>query len=314
MFNERMINILENIKVPNTYWANRSKEYKYWFRSLLQKIDSALVFRGLPDNWSQDFFLLCLWYFGHVAVFQSERFGDPESNNTCFQPCTLSGFDFYYQPTKALVSNPLYQKELEIHKNCEILKLTPDFMGCWDIIDHYATELAELTKGINVGLINAKMPLVLTASNAAQAETLKKVYDKVQLGESLVVWKDINDQFNEIIPRKDPFETWNNDFKQTYVVTNLLEDMQTILDNFYMEIGLPVTQVDKKAHMLNAEADMQQMQSQARIMCWVTTLRESFKLINETFGLNLEVEYERENNASGDGEFSEQYGRSESFS
>lgn len=301
MLSERMINILESIKVPNTYWDKRSYEYKYYFRSLLQKIDSALLFKGLPDDWSQDFFLICLWAFGYVAVFETERFGD-EKTGVAFQPCTLSGFDFYYQPTKALVTNPLYQKQLTIHKDCEILKLTPDFMGVFDIIDHYASQLAEITKGIDVGLINAKMPLILTASNAAQAETLKKVYDKVQAGESLVVWKDLTDQFDEVIPRKDPFETWNQDFKQTYVVTNLLADMRTILDDFYTEIGIPVSVVDKKSHMLDAEADFQQSQSQARISCWVATLKESFKLINERFGLNLEVDYARTDDSNRDGE------------
>lgn len=300
MLSERMINILESIKVPNTYWDKKSYEYKYFFRSLLQKIDSALLFKNLPEGWSQDFFLLCLWAWGYVAIFETQRWG------VTFQPCTLSGYDFYYQPTKALIANPLYQKELEIHKDCEILKLTPDFMGVFDIIDHYASQLAEATKGIDIGLINAKMPMVLTASNAAQAETLKKVYDKVQAGESLVVWKDIEDKFNEVIPRKDPFEAWNNDFKQTYVVTNLLEDMHTILDDFYTEIGIPVSVVDKKSHMLNAEADFQQNQSQARISCWVATLNESFKLINERFGLNLEVEYARKDDIDRDGEYPEQ--------
>lgn len=306
MLSERMINILESIKVPNTYWDKRSYEYKYFFRSLLQKIDSALIFKNLPEGWSQDFFLLCLWAWGYVAIFESARFGDEESGNVVFQPCTLSGYDFYYQPTKALIANPLYQKELEIHKDCEILKLTPDFMGVFDIIDHYASQLAEATKGIDIGLINAKFPMVMTASNAAQAETLKKVYDKVQAGESLVVWKDIEDKFNEVIPRKDPFNVWNNDFKQTYVVTNLLEDMHTILDDFYTEIGIPVSVVDKKSHMLNAEADFQQNQSQARISCWVATLNESFKLINERFGLNLEVEYARKDDIDRDGEYPEQ--------
>lgn len=285
MFDERYIELLENMKVPNTYWTNRTKEYRYWFRSLLQKMDSALVFGGLPDNWSQDFFLFCLWALGYVTVFDTERWG------VSFQPCTLSGFDFYYQPTKVLVSNPLYTKQLEVHKDCEILKLTPDFRGVFDIVDHYATQLAEATKGINVGLINAKLPLVMTASNAAQAETLKKVYDKVQAGESLVVWKDLSDQFSEVIPRKEPFEVWNQDFKQTYLVSNLLADLQTILDSFYMEIGLPVSTVDKKAHMLNAEADFNEAQSQARIACWVQTLNESFELINEHFGLNLTVDF-----------------------
>lgn len=303
MFTEREINIMESIKVPNTYWKGKSREYQFFFRSLLQKIDSALIFKGLPKDWSQDFFLLCLWALGYVAVFKSERFGDKETG-MAFQPCTLSGFDFYYQPTIAKIANPKYQADLEIHKKCEILKLTPDFFGIFDIIDHWATQLAECSKGIYMGLINAKMPMVLSANNASQAETLKKIYDKVQNGDPLVVWKDQTQQFGEVIPRKDPFEVWNQDFKQTYVVTNLLDDMQKILDQFYTEIGLPVA-IEKSAHALDQEADFQAAQSQARIACWVATLNESFKQIEATFGLHLEVEYAREDNVSGTGESSE---------
>lgn len=292
MFDERMINILENMSVPSTYWNLRSQQYQYWFRSLLQKIDSCLVFNNLPKDWSQDFFLLCLWARGYVAVFESARFGDKETG-IAFQPCTLGGpLDFYYQPTKAIVSNPLYQKELTIHQDCEILKLTPDFNGCWDIIDHYSTQLAELTKGINVGLINAKMPVIITADSLAESEKLKKVYDKVQAGESLVVWKEDTNHFDkEIIPRSNPFEdAFLNDFQKTYIVGELLENMQTIMDQFYMEIGLPVRNFDGKAHMLNAEADMSDAQAQSRVSCWVNTLNESLELINNHFGTSMEVE------------------------
>lgn len=312
MFDERMINILESMTVPSTYYNLKSQQYQYWFRSLLQKIDSCLEFKNLPKDWSQDFFLLCLWARGYVAVFESQRFGDRETG-IAFQPCTLSGFDFYYQPTKAIVSNPLYQKEFEIHKNCEILKLTPDFNGCWDIIDHYATQLAELTKGINVGLINAKMPVIITADSLAESEKLKKVYDKVQAGESLVVWKEDTNHFDkEIIPRSNPFEdAFLNDFQKTYIVGELLENMQTIMDQFYMEIGLPVSNSDKKAHMLNAEANMSDAQAQSRVSCWVNTLNESLELINNHFGTNMEVEkYEPEQNYSmDDGTDAQQYGR-----
>lgn len=292
MFDERMINILESMSVPSTYYNLKSQQYQYWFRSLLQKIDSCLEFKNLPKDWSQDFFLLCLWARGYVAVFESARFGDKETG-IAFQPCTLGGpLDFYYNPTKAIVSNPLYQKELTIHQDCEILKLTPDFNGCWDIIDHYATQLAELTKGINVGLINAKMPVVITADSLAESEKLKKVYDKVQAGESLVVWKEDTNHFDkEIIPRSNPFEdAFLNDFQKTYIVGELLENLETIMDEFYMEIGLPVRNFDGKAHMLNAEADMSSAQAQSRVSCWVNTLNESLELINNHFGTSMEVE------------------------
>ena len=308
MFDERQISILQNMCVPSTYWNKKSQQYQYWFRSLLQKIDSCLEFSNLPKDWSQDFFLLCLWARGYVAVFESQRFGDKETG-IAFQPCTLSGYDFYYQPTKAIVSNPLYQKEMEIHKDCEILKLTPDFNGVWDIIDHYATQLAEATKGVNVGLINAKVPMVVTADSLAESEKLKKVYDKVQAGESLIVWKEDTNHFDaEVMPRKNPFDdAFLNDYKQTYVVTDLLADMQTIIDSFYMEIGLPVRTYDGKAHMLNAEADMQNNQAQARVSCWVNTLTESFDLINTHYGTNLEVKANEQQNYSVDNGEDAQY-------
>lgn len=298
MFSQRFIETLGRIGVPSTYWDKKTWEYQYWFRSLLQKIDSAIVFENLPEDWPQDFFLLCLWYFGYVGLFQSARFGKEENNNVVFQFGTLSGYDFYYQPTKFLVSNPQFTKEFKIHDDCEILKLTPDFLGCWDVLDFYAQQLAEASKGIKMGLINAKFPMILTASNQAQSETLKKVYDKVQAGESLVVWKDLTKQVeDEIIPSKDPFTAWNADYKSTYIVNNLLEDMQTILNSFYMEIGLPTILNDKKAHTLDAEADFQSAQAQARLSCWITTLNESLDIINERFGLNISVKkYEEVNN------------------
>lgn len=295
MFDERYISILESMKIPNTYWKDRSYEYRYWFRSLLQKIDSSLIFKGLPKEWSQDFFLMCLWWLGFVGVFRSERFGDLETK-MAFQPGWPSGFDFYYQPTKFMVSNPRLTKDFTVGQDIEILKLTPDFCGIIDIVDFYATKLAELSKGIDMGLINAKMPLIMTANSQAQSSALKAVYDKVQAGETLVIWKDQTDHFDEVIPRKDPWETWTNDFKSTYIVSELLENLKTILDSFYTEIGLPVA-IEKKSHALDQEADFMAAQSQARIACWVQTLNESFKKIESHFGLRLEVEYARDEQA-----------------
>lgn len=311
MFTEQQINILESVKVPNTYWDKKSYEYKYWWRSLYQKVTSSIVFNNLPDGWNKDFFLWNVFLLGYTCVVNTERFG------LIFQPCTVSGFDIYYQPVKALISNPLYNREVILHKNAEIIKLEPDCFVKWgalDIIDFYAQKLAECTKGIDVGIINAKFPLVMTASNQSQSETLKKVYDKVQAGEPLVVWKDLTQQFDEVIPRKDPFEVWNNDYKQTYIVDRLLQDMQTILDQFYMEIGLPVTIADRKAHMLNAEAFMQNGQAHARLTCWLNTLEESIDLVNKMFGTNISVEkyeaegdgidYERQSDISRNGKLS----------
>lgn len=298
LLNEKNINILESIHVPNTYWKNRSVEYQYFFRSLLQKIDSSIIFDNMPKGWNDDFFHLCLWCLGYVVVFKSNRkdLGRFGSDGVLFQPCTLNGYDFYYQPTEAIVANPTFEKTFKLGGDAELIKLTPDFWGVLDIIDYYASKLAEISKGIDIGIINAKLPMILSASSDAQAETLKKVYDKVQAGESLVIWKDIVDS-EEIIPRKDPFESWCNDYQKTYVVHNLLEDMQMILNSFYTEIGLPVA-IEKKERLVTSEADFASAQSQARVSCWIETLKESLALVNKMFNTTItaEVAYKLDEN------------------
>lgn len=296
--------MLDTLMVPDTYRKKFTLEYMYWFRSLLQKIDSAIVFKGIPESWDNDFFMLCLWVRGYVAVFDSARYG------ISFQPCTVGGpFDFYYQPTIAQVTNPYYSKRLVIGKDCEMLKIVPDAYwrgGVLDIIDYYATKLAEISKGVDVGLINAKMPVIIAAQNDAQQKMVKKIYDKVQQGESLVVYYD-SASSDEIIPSKEPFESWTNEYQKTYIVPQLLEDMQSLLNSFYEEIGIPVADTEeKRAHLLQSEVDFTAAQSQARISCWVETINECLRKINEHFGLNMEVVYaKRESDTEGDGEMDE---------
>lgn len=292
LFSPQQESLLESLKVPNTYWDKTTKEYRYWFRSLLQKVDSCLVFEGIPETWPKEFFLWSLWAFGFVGVFKTERFG------VTFNPVTISGFDFYYEPTHCLVSNPLYTKQLKIHKDAELIRLTPDYLGIFDIINFYAKKLAELSKGIDMGIINTKLPMIMTAANQAQAKTLKKVYDKVQSGETLVVYDDI-ENLDEVIPMKDPFTTWMQDFKQTYIVTELLENLNSVLDDFYTEIGLPVS-LDKKSHVLDSEAGFQRLQSQARLSCWLDNLTQSINLVNKKFNLNISVSEKLEEGSGHD--------------
>ena len=318
-FSENTVDLLNGMQIPSTYYKEKSIAYRYWFRSLIHKIDSSIVFTNLPKGWSNDFFMFCLWCKGFVLVFKTDRkdlqqFGE---NGIVFNPCTLGGYDFYYQPTYAIVANPHMPTKFEYKFEFEgkdkekaaLLKLTPDFLGVLDIIDYYASKLAELSKGIDMSIINSKFGLIASASNEAQAATLKSVMDELQKGNPLVVYKDQLKESDEIMPRKEPFEIWIQELKKNYILTEQLQDMQTILNSFYTEIGLPVA-IEKKERMITSEMDVASAQSQARIACWVETLRESLEIINEKFNLNIEVSYAREINDSGNrtGAESENYG------
>lgn len=290
---ENFSSFFEACKLPNT-WNDKSYEYRYWFRSLLQKVDSSIKFKNLPEEWPNDFFMFCLWSLGWVACFKSERFGDTKTQ-LAFNPCTVNGFrSFYYTPTECTVSNPLYTKTFKLHENAELIKLTPDAycggFGLFDTIDFFADKLAECSKGIKMGLINAKMPVIIGSSNEAQAQKVKAIYDKIQCGETLIVYGDKADASDEIIPSATPFDAWLNDFSHTYIVDKLIQDMRELLNCFYQEVGLPVADsTSKKSHLLQDEVDLTAAQNHARVQCWVNTLNESFANIERTFQYRMEA-------------------------
>lgn len=289
---------LEACKLPNT-WSDKSYEYRYWFRSLLQKVDSAIVIDNLPEEWPQDFFSFVLWSLGWMAVFKSERFGDTKTQ-LAFNPCTVNGFNsFYYTPTECTVSNPLYHKTFTLHKDAELIKLTPDAycggFGLFDVIDFYADKLAECSKGIKMGLINAKMPVIIGSNNESQAQKVKAIYDKIQCGETLIVYGEKQDVGDEVIPSASPFDAWLNDFNHTYIVDKLIQDMKELLNCFYQEVGLPVADTTaKKSHLLQDEVSLTAAQNHARVQCWVNTLNESFANIERLFHHRMEASINEE--------------------
>lgn len=263
---------------PSMVKSYNNRTFGFWERSLFQRACSVLEFE-LPEEWSgsiRDFFYYCLFKYGFLTISQNDEYG------YFFQPCTLKGVNFYYQPTSVLISNPAYEAELEIGSECELLKLTPDYMGIWDIITYYAEKLSVLDNAINMSLINNKFAFLLGARNKTAAEALKKMLDKVNKGEPAVIYdmKLLNDPTDKDIP----FQEWRrDDLKASYLTTDQLKDFQTILNNFDTEIGIPTIPYEKKERMVTTEAESRIIDSTSRSVVWFDTLESSIEAIKELY-------------------------------
>lgn len=280
--NYEQINLAAGTYNPSQVKSFNNKTFSFWERSLFQRACSVLQFE-LPDTWQgpvKDFFYYCLFKFGYVAVFKTDEFG------TVFQPCTLNGYNFYYQPTEALISNPLYSERLTIGENCEIIKLCPDYFGIWDVISYYAEKLSTLDNAINMSLINNKFAFMIGARNKTAGEALKKMLDKVNRGEPAVIYdmKLLNDP-------QDKAEPWQylerKNLKESYLTTDQLMDFQTLLNNFDTEIGIPVLPYQKKERMVTSEAESKIIDATSRSVVWFDTVSSCLEIVNKHFGLNL---------------------------
>lgn len=290
--NYSQINVHAGCYNPSMVKSYNNKTFAYWERSLFQRAASSIILENLPDTWEgarKDFLFYSLFKFGFVGVANDEKYG------LFFQPGTLSGFDFYYQPTTFKLSNPALSKDYTIGEDCELMKLTPDYLGIWDIISYYAEKLSVLDNAINISLINNKFAFFMGARNKSAAEAIKKMLDKINKGEPAIVYdtKLLNDP-------TDKAEPWQflerNNLKQSYLTTDQLRDFQTILNNFDTEIGIPTIPYEKKERMTEYESNSRKFDATSRATIWVDTLNSSLNLVNEHYNLNMsaKLRYEEE--------------------
>ena len=302
------LNSLAGHYSPSMVKAYNNATYAYWERSLFQRACSRIK-TTLPDNWEgnrRDFLLYCLLKCGFVFVSYNDKVGH------WFNPGTLYGIDFYYQPTEFTLANPkaaeflgvLRDYRFKLHQEGELLKFMPDYRGIFDIISYYAEKLSALDNAINMSIVNSKFSFILAAKNKATAEALKKVLDKINKGEPAVfvdkvLMNDPNDQ-------ETPWQLLElQKLKENYITDQQLIDFQTILNSFDAEIGINTVPYQKAERFVSAEANSRQNDSQARIMCAIECLKSSIKDIKKLYpdiklDFNLREEAQPDVNSEND--------------
>ena len=251
----------------------------YYQRYLLQKAMSVFEW-DLPENWTKyrgkDYFLYCLYCFGFVAVVNTDKFG------VIPQGCTLGGYGVFYEPKWAVIANPLLRGVLRptIGKQCELIKLQPDYGGIMDIVYQYAEQMALASQAVSVNLINSKFAFLFGADNNASAQSLKKMYEEITSGQPAVV-------ADKKLLRNDGTPAWQlfvQNLKQQYIASDILSDMKKIEAEFDTRIGIPNANTDKRERLITDEVNSNNAGTNALASQWKTSLDDSIERVNNLFG------------------------------
>ena len=253
---------------------------RYYMRALYQRVLSGADFK-LPKRWGigKRYFKNVLFSMGYIGVIDAPEYG------IIPQICTCNTLGVFLQPTKMIVTQPLVNFEGTIGENCEVIHLTGDWRGIWDIIEHYAIRLSTAITSVDVSLVNSRVSLLAAAKNKTAANTLKYLYEQISAGEPFSVYdKALKD---DGLTESDPIWTYSQNVKDNYITDKLLADMDTILRQFDNEVGI-LAGTMKKERMLDAEIAANNDDANARATTWFNNLSESFDLVNELFpDLNL---------------------------
>lgn len=283
-------NVLQSAFLPSVKGLNNTTAF-YYRKYLLQKLLSAFKWT-IPELWNRDYFLYVLFGYGYIAIIDS----GVENYGIIPQRCGIYGYNLFYMPTKVRIHNPLLPNinELTIDQDCTVLRVNPNFSSVLDIVDFYAVKLAMIAGDVESNLINSKLSYLFVAGNQTSATSFKKLYDKISQGEpAVIVDKNLLSEDG-----KKPWELFQQDLSQNYIVSDLLEDMRKLENDFCTKIGIPVTNSEKKERLSTVEVTRNDVETESLIDTWYQRLSDEVAKTNDLFpGLNLKVE-KRWNNES----------------
>lgn len=262
---------------PSTVHCRNTALHQFFARYLMQQALSPFKF-NLPKLWARNYFLYVLYCWGYIAVTRTDKYG------LICQACGLRGYDINYQPTHAVITNPLLSGILEprIGTQCSLIKLQPDYGGVMDIVSFYADMLALCAEAAGVSLVNSKLAYVLAASNKQEAESLKRMYDQIQSGNPAVaVDKQLLDTNGN-----PSWSLYDRDVKQSYIASDILRDMRQLMIMFFNDIGIPNTNDTKRERMLVDEVNANNYETRSKCEIWLEEIRRGMAETRELFGLS----------------------------
>ena len=267
---------------PGTIHCHDNQLRMFFQRYFLQKALSVYKWK-LPETWEENYFLYTLFLMGYIAIVKTDKFG------VIPQGCGLYGYNVMYQPTHAIISNPLLKGNIrpKINKECAILRLQPDYGGIYDITSYYADLMACASESTTVNLINTKFSYVFFADGKSQAETFKKLFDNFSAGQpATVVDKNILDENGN--PK---WQLFTQNVQQAYIADKNLAVMRRINEMFDTDIGIPNTNEDKRERMLTDEVNANNIETFSKVSLWLEQLQKGCKIANEMFGIDISVDW-----------------------
>ena len=246
----------------------------FYREKLLRKLSSLFELTGAPESWDIDYFWTTLLCHGYIGITDTELGILPLE-------CGYSGINVFRHPTTLIFTNPVlkdFQRTIDV--DGVLMKLQFNYLGVLPLVQRYATLLAMCDSSLSVGLMNSKVSFVAMAANKQQANSMKKMYDRISSGEPAVF---VNNDIG------NPANFYFNRVKENFIGQELLIVKRGIMNEFLTEIGIKNANTDKRERLVTDEVNANNEEIKINIADWLYNLEEGVDKANKMFGLSLRI-------------------------
>lgn len=251
---------------------NRFVLIEMWKKYLMERAMSVYKW-DMPELWSEKYFKYLLYGIGFVSVVYTARYG------WIPQRCGLFGQNPFEEPDSIQITNTFVSGiERKIGDGCVLFTMNDNYSGVGDIITYYAMQLAEMSLTAYANMQNSKVSYILSAENKNQAEDMKKMVDQVMNGEVAVVMKK---------SAVGSWETFSQNVKQNYIVSELFTDSRKVMDQFDTFFGIPNANTEKRERLVTDEVNSNNVETETLAGQWLTNWKSTCDQLNRIAGEKL---------------------------
>lgn len=276
------INIYNSGFSPSTVHCRNTALAGYFAEKLFSKIISCYEIK-IPDTWDADYFSTVLFSRGFIGVFKHSRYGIIPQN------CQPYGYNIYYQPSRAIITNPLFNKsyDLKIGEDMAIIKLKRNWRGILPLVLLYADMMALCVEAAGVNLLNSKMAYIFATSSKAGAESFKKTYDQIQAGNpAAFLDKKLFDENGA-----PAWQLFTQDIGRNYVTDKILLDLKRIEAQFDEAAGIPNANTEKRERLVVDEVNANNFSTELMPSEVVKHVTKGFADVKNLFGVECSITY-----------------------
>lgn len=267
-------------KEPKSVEGLNNTSYFYYYDKLMKMIYTIFKFDNVPSYWCMPYFKEKLFNIGVLAVVDT-------SAGVLPLECSYEGINVWGMPVYFNINNVvLGNLRGKIGEDGELIYFSVvenTYKSMVQLVDRYASLLANIDGSLNTTLINSRIAQVFEASSNAQLKAMEKVYDQISNGKPAVFIRKNGEE---------PFEhAIFNNVKNTYIGNDLIITKQSIFNEFKSEIGINNSNTQKKERLIISEVENNKEELNSNIYEWYYNLSDCINKVNAMFNLNISVSF-----------------------
>lgn len=281
------INEYESSWLPGRLNAPNSVYFHYFFKYLLQDLYSIFDFEDLPEDWQKEYMIYNLLCRGWIAFVNAEPYG------WIPQPCAWGAErNVFAFPLSVLVCNGWFNPtdgrlEYKLDEEAYYLHTAPDFAPLADICAFYADKLSCLFSTLNNSAILSRNGYVTITDNKAKSMTVEKAIEGILNSEFIVSLNARKGPGEELL--RQNVEILESDVRKHYIVSDVLMDIENLIDQFHADLGFPVINRTKKERIQTAEQASLNASSFGKSENWFDILQEDLDRFNSAAGYDIKL-------------------------